>query len=643
MSLLTRLKLALAWRREMWRERYTLARARRKRARLGDTVFVGVTGSAGKTMTKDLAVLVLSRKANTKGNRLSLNHLSDIARELISINEGVGFAVFEIATRGPGTIDKRIDLVRPSIAAMTVVGRDHIKSFGTMEAIAEEKGKLIMALPEDGTAVLNIDDPLVRAVGERATMRRIWFGASPEADLRVLEKHSSYPDPLTLILAYQGQTYTCVTGIHGTHLTVPVLAAIGIGLAAGLPLQECMAALKDVPTTPGRMEVVACQGGVTFLRDDYKAPHWSLQMVLDYLGEARAERKVAVIGTLSDYSLSASKLYPKVARRAMEVADLVVFVGPHALRALKARGNDNEHRLVGFTEIEDAHRFLQAELRAGDLVFLKGTNRVDHLVRLLLAREKPVSCWIQDCGWNRFCDACPRLVSPSVPSGNRSTPMAASPEDGEITALNTTMEALPEGLADTAPEAWLVVGLGNQGEKYAGTPHNVGYEALDLLARRSSVDWIPDCDGLMSRVEVFGHQSVLFKPGTAINLTGPVVERVRRRLGISPDRIIAVHDDADLALPDVRLKRKGSDGGHKGLRSLFSALRNDGFMPRIRIGIRAPQDREAATKSLVLQHFAPEDQPAVREGLERAAILVEELIGGDARTAEMATKPRRTG
>ena len=416
--MLDRFKGAVVWRWREWRRRYLIAGAHQKRARLEGTVFVGITGSLGKTTTKDLAVAVLSRKAPTEGNRRGLKHVPQMAEDLVSIEPGTKYMVFEVATSGPGTIDQRVELVRPSIAVMTVVGRDHIKSFGTMEAIAEEKGKLITALSENGTAVLNVDDPLVRAVGERAPTRRIWFGASPAADLRMLAATSSYPDPLTLTIEYQGQTYNCVTGLQGTHLTVPALAAIGVGLAAGLPIQECIDALRDARPTPGRMQVVSCKDGVTFLRDDAKAPHWSLPMVLDYLRTARANRKIAVIGTLSDYSLSASKLYPKVARRAMEVADLVVFVGPHALRALKARREDNEHKLVGFTEIEAAHGFLEGVLRSGDLVLLKGTNRVDHLVRLLLAHEQPVSCWIQDCRLHRHCDSCPRLDAPARGSKN---------------------------------------------------------------------------------------------------------------------------------------------------------------------------------------------------------------------------------
>lgn len=602
MAFASRLIQAYGWRKERLLKAYRLVAARFWRRRLSNTVFVGITGSVGKTTTKDLAVAVLSRAGACSGNEMGLNYLDDIAKALLGFKRQNRFGVFEIATSGPGTIDERIALVKPAIGVMTIVGRDHIKAFGSMEAIAEEKAKLIRALPKDGVAVLNIDDPLIRLAGEGLPARCIWFGKAPEADLRVLEATSSYPDSLTLTLSYQGETHVCVTGVHGLHLTVPVLAAIGIGLAAGMRIEDCIAGLKGAPITPGRMQIVDCADGVTFVRDDFKAPHWSFQVALDYLRDARAVRKVAIIGTLSDYSLSASKLYPKVARAAREVADLVVFVGPHALRALKARDGQSDQSLVGFTDIEDAHRYLQDELRAGDLVLLKGSNRADHLVRLLIARRQHVGCWIRDCGWNIFCDDCPKLSEAHKPKVDPTTTDSVVP----VVASGATTNAI------------LVVGLGNPGEKYSGTLHNIGFDAVDLFAKHQVGEWEADDEGAACRLRIGESEIVLFKAATPMNLSGPAVEQVRQRLGVRRDRIVVVHDDADLELGRVRSKGSGSDGGHKGLRSLFAALGNDGFMPRVRVGVRVPTEGPSAARSIVLQNFSDEDQPLIQAGLQSA-------------------------
>ena len=611
MNIITRFKQALAWHKEFWNKRLTLARARFKRRRLANTVFVGITGSVGKTTTKDLAVSVLSRKAPTQGNRLGLNYLDDMAKAVISVRQSDLFAVFEVATSGPGTIDERIDLVSPSIAVMTVIGRDHIKSFGSIEAIAEEKAKLIMALPETGTAVLNRDDPLIRSVGEKTSASQLWFGIAEDADLRLLEARSDYPEPLTLTLAYQGQNYICRTNLYGTHLAVSVLAALGIGLAAGMSMEEAIAGLADASTTSGRMQIVQKPDGVTFLRDDFKAPHWTLQTTLDFLKNAQAKRKVAIIGTLSDYSLSASKLYPKVARRLRDVTDLVIFVGPHALRALKARTGENDDTLRGFTQIQDAHQFLQEELRAGDFVLLKGSNRADHLVRLMLARYQPVTCWITDCGWNRFCDAC-EFIQREDFDKNQHSYNAVSDNNAESTESDCG--------------AWLVVGLGNPGEDYADTPHNIGGAVLDRLAQQLQKAWSKEPEGHIIRTCLHDQEVILFKPGSFMNDSGTVVEALRQRLKVSRKKVMVVYDDIDLPLSEVRLKTSGSDGGHKGLRSLFSVLSNDGFMPRVRVGVRSSNADGSDARSIVLSRFTSEDQLQVETALERAIALISQSL-----------------
>jgi aminoacyl-tRNA hydrolase len=608
----SRIANGLAWRQKHWRERINVFLASLRRRSLTKTVFVGITGSVGKTTAKDLTVAVLAQGGSAKGNSLGLNYLNDMAKVVLELPRDLCFAVLEVATSGPGTIDPRIRLCRPQIAAMTVIGRDHIKKFGSMEAIAEEKAKLIKALPEHGTAVLNRDDPLIRAVSERTRANRLWFGTARDADLRLLQARSHYPEPLILELSYKGRDYTCRTGLYGTHLAVPALAAIGIGLAAGLSVEQAIAGLAHAQTTPGRMQVVLGTDGVTFLRDDFKAPHWTLQTTLDFLKNAQAQRKVAVIGTFSDYSLSASKLYPKVARRVREVADLVIFIGPHALRALKARTDEHDHGLQGFTQIREAHAYLTQALQKGDLVLLKGTNRVDHLVRLYLARERPVNCWVADCGKNRFCDRC-ELIAREDSSEEQALSYSRSEESTTgATGLRTV----------------LVVGLGNPDEGYANTPHNIGAETLDLLAKRFKKSWAKIKQGEITELEVDGCDVILFKPGVMMNNSGRVVKDFQLEMGIDNRKIIVVHDDIDLPLSDVRLKYRGSDGGHKGLRSVFDALGNVGFMTRVRIGVRLEETDTKSSRDVVLKPFASHESELVQKALDKAIEMIKKAIHG---------------
>jgi PTH1 family peptidyl-tRNA hydrolase len=131
----------------------------------------------------------------------------------------------------------------------------------------------------------------------------------------------------------------------------------------------------------------------------------------------------------------------------------------------------------------------------------------------------------------------------------------------------------------------------------------------------------------MVQAHIEDQEAVLFKPGELMNRSGPVVEALRQRLQIQSQRVLVIHDDTDLPLAEVRLKLNGSDGGHKGLRSLFSALGNDGFMPRIRVGVRSPAHTSSKdARAIVLEQFSAGDEPYLELALEKAITLLEKTL-----------------
>ncbi|HSH13547.1 MAG TPA: Mur ligase family protein, partial [Desulfurivibrionaceae bacterium] len=432
--------------------------------RLKQVGFVGITGSAGKTTAKDLSAAILSTAGECYSTPSSMNYPDGIARILLKVSRRHRFCVMEVSGGHPGELDRPLKLFTPTIAVLTLIGRDHIKAFRSLEAIAREKGKLVAALPADGVAVLNIDDPHVRAIGEACNRKVIWVGEALGATLRLCWARSNWPEPLTLGVEYLGQLYQVRTALQGKHLAPAILSALGVGLAAGVPLTEAISAVGAVKPAEGRMQIVATEAGVTFLRDDWKAPYWSFSAPLEFMAQAQAQRKILVIGTLSDYSLSASKLYARAAREALAVGDIVIFVGPHAPRAVKAvrGGSSSNSNLHTFSEISAAAAFLKDLVAAGDLVLLKGSNKADHLVRLMYHTQNPVHCWLSRCGIQNFCGDCPRLYQ-----GGSSRAEAVSPLAG----------------AHRGPR--VIVGLGNSGADYDHTPHNAGFRVLDQLATRA--------------------------------------------------------------------------------------------------------------------------------------------------------------
>ncbi|KON82157.2 aminoacyl-tRNA hydrolase [Azoarcus sp. PA01] len=572
--------------------------------------FVGITGSAGKTTTKDLAAAVLGTLGPCAHTVASENEPIFAARTVLETTSDHRSCIVELAAFRPNCLDESIRLLRPNIAVLTLIARDHYTRFKSVEGIAAEKGKLIDSLSADGTAVLNIDDPLVRSIGERCKGRVIWIGAGEGATLRLRAATSRWPDPLTLEIEFEGRAYSVRTGLYGTQLALPVLAALGVGVAAGVPIERAIAALAAAQPAEGRMQIVEGSDGVVFVRDDWKAPLWSLQPPLDFLRDANAKRKVAVIGTLSDYSLSASKLYPKIARQVLELADLVVFVGPHAMRALKARRGSDDDALHAFPDIRDAAIWLRTALRAGDLVLLKGSNRADHLVRLMLDRYTNVLCWRERCNRSYFCGRC-SLVGTPGPSTD------AHRHSNEPAADNITAGA---PLTSTP----VLVGLGNPGERYRHTPHNVGHQILDELVRAARSEWVARPEGAVSTIVVNDVTVKLLKPGTSMNHSGSVVRSFLEASGCRAEQCILVHDDVDIALGDVRIKRDGGDAGHKGVRSIISAL-GTGDITRIRVGVRRSGDERQA-RQLVLEKFSAMEEPALSRGVDRATAQVWQVV-----------------
>jgi aminoacyl-tRNA hydrolase len=551
------------------------------RARLHRVVFVGVTGSCGKTTAKDLIAAVLATRFRGRKTLDSLNAPLSTAKAIFHVRPWDEFYVSEIsgAHDGKPVIDESLPLVRPQIGVVTNIGTDHLSAFHSIDAVAAEKGKLIAALPPDGLAVLNADDERVRAMQTLCAGRVVTYGLAPDAMVRAESISACWPDRLSFTVCYEGQSYRVQTQLCGTHLVTCVLAALAVGIATGIPIADAIRAIGAVPPPGGRMYPVSRPDGVVFIQDDRKAPLWSIPAALHFMKDARAARKVVVIGTISDYSAKSQRAYVSVARQALDVADCVVFVGPRASKCLKARRHPKDEALQAFYSMEAACEYLGNWLRRGDLVLVKGSRR--------------------DEMW--------KIIEGSVRSRNGA---AAGP-----TARHSTESANP---------AQAVVGLGNPGERYQNTPHNIGQRAVDILAASLAAEWTREDQAMVARVARSGQSVYLIKPLTKINTTGPVLLRLSHRLGFEAAGCTLVHDDLDLPLGAVRVRMRGSDGGHRGVRSVLEVFQTDAFR-RVKIGVGRPGEKgEAAVH--VLEAFPPAELPLIDKTCAEAADRILKLL-----------------
>lgn len=581
---------------------------------LRNTAFVGITGSAGKTTAKDLLASILANHLpkGVKGPG-SFSFPYNIARLVLGTRASDSYCVSEIGLSNEFRIDQSLALFRPTVGVVTNIGYDHMSAYGGREGVVREKSKLIGALPPDGIAVLNADDPLVLGMREHFSGRTITYGLSENAMLRGEAVEASWPDRLSLTVCWNGERFRVSTRLCGSHWASAVLAALAAGVAMGVPLAAAAAAVGEVEPYDGRMQPVTTEDGITFIRDDFKAPLWTLDASLEFMRSARAGRKIIVIGELSDTGTGKETKYFRAAVHAQEVADIVIFVGPWSSNVHKARKPGKEGALRTFGQVHEASKYVNSITRTGDLILLKGTNKQDHLQRIILARNGDIACWRDDCRRVGFCDVCP---SKDQPSGYYT---AVLPQTYPETAA-----PLPPSRAIVSPEETVVVGLGNPEEKYSGTPHNVGYEVVEHLAVTQGFLWEESPDAWVSRGTVAGRPICLVKVRTFMNLTGGGLKRLSDSMSFGPAQCILVFDELALPLGSVRLRMNGSAGGHRGVASVLEAFQTDAFR-RVKIGVGKDGTRHDSANH-VLSLFDSADRTTADQSIREAAARILELV-----------------
>lgn len=554
--------------------------------------FIAITGSCGKTTTKELIGGALASKFRGTRSPDNDNQPWHIASALLRVRPRDDFSVQEVGiySRDAPVIDAALDLIRPTIGVVTNIGSDHISSYGSLEAIAAEKGKLVERLPSTGTAILNADDPHVLAMRARCTARVITYGLAPGATVRAANVSSVWPSRLSFDAVYENQIEPVCTDLCGDHWVSAALATIAVSIAMGMSLREAADAMRSAPPFERRMEPIRRADGVWFVFDNAKSPLWTIPATFRFMRDARASRRFIVVGTVSDYKGDPGKVYGNVAREALQAAEHVVFVGSKASKSRAATHGVPDPRLRAFYSLKAACEHFCTVLQPGDLVLLKGTPN-DHLERIYKAGILPQR---------------PPATATTVESAQR------------------------EGPARPAGQGWVqvVVGLGNPGEKYQDTPHNVGHAVVDILARFFGVPWIAEPEVLVATVPLSTGIIYLVKSRGNVNDTGSALQALSPRLGFAALDCVLLQDDLNLPPGGVRSRHRGNDGGHNGVRSVLSALRSIEIR-RVKIGIGRP-DADLSATAYVLTPMDAQRREVMRKAYLDAACRALTLLGDSA-------------
>ena len=633
-SVSRRVFLALAWRfRRLVGDRrvddFLVYIARKYRPTLKRPVFIGITGSVGKTTSKELSLAVLSQAGRCVANNESLNALPEVAKNVLRTRFWHDFTIAELSEHTPGIMAQNMSVFAPRICVVTTIGDDHLSAFGSREDIAAEVASLVHAIAANGAAVLNADDPLVNAMGEKAACRVIRYGLHQSAELRASGVTSRWPGRLCFDVHYESETLPVQTQLCGTYWVGAALSAIGVGLAAGLSLQDAAASLVTAEPVKGRMQPVTTADGVFFIRDDFKTPHWAFSLGLEFFKEASTGRKIAVIGEISDIKNKKEKRYLEAARSALEIFDITIFVGPWATSTLAAtRTRHQGRRLFAIRHVRDAAQLVKRLAEPGDLVLLKGTLSQDHLERIIWDRQEAFACWRDDCGHNWFCDGCSaKDLKSAPPAGEPDYDMMLTWEQGG--PYSALVDTTDDGGAWKARQKSgrriaYVVGLGNPGAEYVHTPHNVGYRVVERFAEHRGWAWHEAGRVSMASGHIGDGEVTLIKCRVAMNNSGRELVRKSREIALTPSNTLLVFDDLGLPLGQVRYRDNGSAGGHRGVSAIIEGFQSDGFA-RLKVGTLTQSQRQAES-ALVTVPFNREEGAAVNEAIEKACVDLLQIL-----------------
>ncbi|MEN6305963.1 MAG: UDP-N-acetylmuramoyl-tripeptide--D-alanyl-D-alanine ligase [Armatimonadia bacterium] len=353
-----------------------------------DVTVIAVTGSAGKTTTKDLIAQICSQFEPTVATVATENNEIGVPQTLLRLTEHDRFCVVEFGMRGRGQIRQLAEIARPDIGVITVIGEAHIGILGSREAIAESKAEMLPLLPEDGTAVLPDDDffyPLLRGM---CGCRVVSFGLSEEAEVRLTQVAQETLAGSTIELAMGEETVGLTVPLPGRHNVLNALAAAGVGYALGFTADQVKSGIESYGGMKMRGEILAGPYGCTIINDAYNANPTSMVAVMEML-RPMPGRKVVLFADMLELGEGAVAAHRKVGEAVAEAGvGLLVTVGELAAQTAEAAEERGVEVRVANTP-EEASEFLHTKLREGDIVLIKGSRgmQLERAVKGLLNAE----------------------------------------------------------------------------------------------------------------------------------------------------------------------------------------------------------------------------------------------------------------
>ncbi|MGA2491131.1 MAG: UDP-N-acetylmuramoyl-tripeptide--D-alanyl-D-alanine ligase [Anaerolineales bacterium] len=353
-----------------------------------DVNVVGITGSVGKSTTKEVVFEVLSQRYRTLKSPGNMNNEIGLPLTILRLGAGYQRAVLEMGFYVPGEIALLCEIARPRIGVVTNIGTVHAERAGSQEAIFRGKSELVEALPEDGVAILNLDDPWVSKMAELTQAHVFFYGLDPEADLWADDVESLGLEGIRFRLHYRNETLHVHIPMIGQHSVQTALRAAAVGLADNLTWQEIIDGLCQGHTQL-RLTTVRSEKGALLLDDTYNASPESMLAALNLLDELDGH-KVAILGDMLELGQYEKQGHEIVGVRVAEVADTLITIGKlgHMIADAARRAGMQPDKIIEFENTDEAIPHLQKSLTEKDVVLVKGSHGI-HMDRIVASLEVP--------------------------------------------------------------------------------------------------------------------------------------------------------------------------------------------------------------------------------------------------------------
>ena len=353
---------------------------------------VGITGSVGKTTTKEMTASVLEaayHTAKTEGNH---NNNLGLPMTIMDMPENTEVAVLEMGMNHSGEMEYLSDIARPDLAIITNIGTMHIEHLGTREGILQAKLEIMRGMPDDGAGVFNGDEPLlwnIRAIGKH---KKYYYGIENHACDVTATDIVELDDGVRFVVHGFGQQFELFVPMLGRHAVYNALAAATVGLLLGVKPEQIQARFSSFHNT-GMRQKIYVKNGVTIIEDCYNAGPESTEAALDVLAGIKTDgRRIAVLGDMLELGNRSAAEHYRIGRLAVGKADLLLTYGEHSVRTLTGAitGGMNPKNTDHFDTHEDMAHMLKMRVSEGDVVLFKGSRgmRMEKVLQLFLDDKK---------------------------------------------------------------------------------------------------------------------------------------------------------------------------------------------------------------------------------------------------------------